>query len=104
MKLTPYQKSHIEALVAFHRKPPTAWGVLTHRPKLLLPWAFIIAASVASYFLVDQRFGLFLLGMSFGSVLRVIAHCRFAVLAWPVTEQIIDWEKVEALHRQSECS
>jgi hypothetical protein len=55
------------------------------------------AVSFALYRLLDERWGLFALGMTFGSVLRVFAHWRFAVMAWPVTEAVVDWAKVEAL-------
>jgi len=40
---------------------------------------------------------MFMIGMSTGAILRIIAHARFAVMAWPVTEEVTDWSKVETL-------
>ena len=67
------------------------------RPLSWLPFLLIAAVSFALYFLVDARWGMFMIGMSTGAILRIIAHARFAVMAWPVTEEVTDWSKVETL-------
>jgi len=43
---------------------------------------------------------MFLIGMSTGAILRVVSHARFAVIAWPITEQVTDWAKVDALRNK----
>ena len=70
------------------------------RPLSWLPVLFIVGFSFAFYFLLDARWGMFLIGMSTGAILRVVSHARFAVIAWPITEQVTDWAKVDALRNK----
>jgi hypothetical protein len=102
MKLTAYQRRHLEALTTFRTKKPSIWSVLMFRPRSWLPILFIIGLSFALY-LLDPRWGMFMIGMSTGAILRIISHARFAMMAWPVTEEITDWTKVEALRREEKA-
>ena len=73
------------------------WGVMMGRPRSWLPLLFIAGFSVVFCVLVDARWGMFMIGMITGAVLNVISQVRVAIRAWPLTEQITDWTKVEAL-------
>ena len=101
MNLTPLQKNYLDALAAFRGNQLTVWFALTRRPIALLPWLIILILSAAAYWLINEILGVFLFGMFFGSILREIAHCRIALLAWPMTEHLIDWSKVETLRRDN---
>jgi hypothetical protein len=104
MNPTPLQRNYLETLAALRGKRLTVWFALTRRPITLLPWLFILILSAAAYWVVDEHVGFFLFGMFFGSILRVIAQCRFSVLAWPMTEHVVDWMKVEELRRGNEIA
>ncbi|MCX6956191.1 MAG: hypothetical protein NTV51_29000 [Verrucomicrobia bacterium] len=97
MKLTAYQKRHLEALATFRKTPPTIWSVVFFRPLSWLPFLLIVVVSFGIYFLVDERWGLFLIGLTLGALLRIGSHARLAIMAWPVTAAVTDWPKVEAL-------
>jgi len=99
MKITAYQRRQLDALVYLKSKRPSVWNVLMFRPQAWLPFAAIAGASFAFYHFLDPRWGLFMMGMTAGAILRVVAYARFAIKAWPITEEITDWTKVEALRR-----
>src|SRR3954462_1569873 len=99
MKLTAYQKRHLEALTTFRKKKPSAWDVMMVRPRSWLPFLLIAGLSFGVY-LLDARWGMFMIGMTTGAVLRIISHARLAIKAWPITEEITDWAKVEALRHE----
>lgn len=71
------------------------------RPLSWLPFLFIAVVSFAFYFLLDDRWGMFMIGLTVGAVLRIIAYARFSVMAWPVVEEVTDWNKVEALRHEN---
>jgi len=71
------------------------------RPLSWLPFAFIAGVSFAFYFLLDERWGMFMIGMTTGAVLRIISYARFAVMGWPITEEVTDWTKVDAIRREN---
>lgn len=104
MDLTKYQKRHLEALVTFRKRKPTVWSLIAFRPRSLAPIVFIVGLSFALYFLVDPLWGMFAIGMSTGAILRIVAHARFAVMAWPVTEEVTDWDRVEALREKGKLN
>ena len=73
------------------------------RPLAWFPFCFIVALSFGLY-LLDAQWGMLTIGMVLGAILRIISHARFASMAWPLTEEITDWAKVEALRRGEEPS
>jgi len=103
MNLTASQKRHLEAMAAFRRKKPSVWSILMFRPLAWFPFCFIVALSFGLY-LLDAQWGMLTIGMVIGAILRIVSHARFASMAWPLTEEITDWAKVEALRRGEEPS
>jgi len=101
MKLTAYQRRHLEALVYLKGKKPGVWTIITFRPLGWLSFVAIAGVSFFFYRFLDARWGLFMMGMTVGAVLRIISHARFAIMAWPVTEEVTDWARVEALRRDA---
>ena len=101
MKITAFQKRHLEALVTFRKRKPNLWRFLMFRPLSWIPVLFIFAVSFAFYLLLDEHWGLFMIGMSVGALVRIFAHARFALMAWPVTEEVTDWSKVQALRDEN---
>lgn len=104
MDLTKYQKRHLEALATFRNKKPTVWSLIAFRPLSLIPIVFIIGLSFAFYFFVDPLWGMFIIGISTGAILRIFSHARFSVMAWPVTKEVTDWAKVEALRAEGKLN
>ena len=104
MNLTKYQKRHLDALVTFQKKNPTVWSLIAFRPLSLIPIVFIIGLSFAFYYFVDPLWGMFIIGMSAGAILRIFSHARFSVMAWPVTKEVTDWAKVEALREEGKLN
>jgi len=100
MKLTAYQKRHLAALVYLRGKKPSLWSVLMFRPLAWIPFLVIAGVSFALY-LLDVRWGMFMIGMTAGAILRIIAYARFTLMAWPVTEEVTDWNRVEALRHEN---
>jgi hypothetical protein len=64
-----------------------------------LPFLGIGIASVLSL-LVNPYVGMFLIGLTLGAVLRIVAYARFTVMGWPVIERVLDWGRVESLLRE----
>lgn len=103
MKLTLFQKRCLESYLYMRGKPPTLLRVLSFRPIGWLPFLGIGVASILIFF-VDPYFGMFMIGLTLGAVLRIIAHARMSVMGWPVNEQVLDWGRVESLLREDACT
>ena len=67
------------------------------RPLSWLPFLCLIALSISCYIYLDARWGMFLIGMMMGAILRIISSARLAIRAWPLTTEITDWSKVDAI-------
>jgi hypothetical protein len=96
MKLSPFHERQLAALRDMKVRGASIGRILMIGPRIWVFFLFFAVASIALYFL-DSGWGLFVMGMLFGAVLRMVSAARFTVLAWPLTEQIIDWKKVEEL-------
>lgn len=102
MKLTPYQKRHLEALAYIRSQKPGVWSVLMFRPLSWLPFLALAGVSSLSCYYLDARWGMFMLGLTIGAVLRIISYARFTLMAWPITDEVTDWAKVEALRGEKQ--
>ncbi|HWA28205.1 MAG TPA: hypothetical protein VG734_21315 [Lacunisphaera sp.] len=102
MRLTRYQRRHLDAMVCLRGKAPGVWSIATYRPLSWLPILAICGVSVCFCLFVDPYWGMFLVGMTVGAALRIFANARFSAMAWPVTEAVTDWDKVDALRRSDE--
>ena len=101
MKLTRFQKRYLAVLLFVKREKPSVFRLLLARPRELLPVLVIWLFGFAVLFYVNVYAGILLVGINFGATIRIAAQMRFQLLAWPVTEQIIDWAKVEALSAEN---
>lgn len=97
MKLTPFQKRNLDALEYMRTGKPSIIRALAFRPLSWIPFFVVAILSFVYYHFFDKQWGMFVLGVIAGAVLRIIAYARFTVLAWPVTKEVIDWAKVESL-------
>lgn len=99
MKLSAFQRRQLDALSHLKTEGAGLWKVLTFRPLSWIPFVLIGTLSVLVFVFVEPRWGLVMIGLTAGAVLRILAQARFTVMAWPVTETVTDWAKVEALRK-----
>ena len=98
MKLTAFQRRCLESYVYLHGKSPTLLDVLSFRSRGWLP--FLMMAVLSSLmFYISSLWGMFMIGMTMGAVLRIIGYARFTVLGWPVIERVLDWDRVASVLR-----
>ena len=100
MTLTPVQKKFLIGYRSFHLRAPT-FGYLFRLNLRGLGVLFLVTLIGVSLALSSQfqltAPGLFVAGMGFGSMLRVVGQIRLSTKAWPALNEVIDWEKVDAL-------
>jgi hypothetical protein len=99
MKLTAFQKRCLESYVYLRGKRPTLMQVLGFRAQGWLPVLGIVVISTL-VFCVNPLWGMFMIGLVLGAVFRIIGTGRFTVMAWPLIEQVLDWDRVESLLRE----
>lgn len=99
MKLTAFQRRCLESYVYLRGKSPTLLQVLSFRPRGWLPFFGIAVISIL-IFCVDPFWGMFMIGMTVGAVLRIISQARFTVMGWPAIERVLDWNRVEEVLRE----
>jgi hypothetical protein len=100
MKLTRYQRRFVAALVYMHGSKPSLYKLLAFRPLDWIPFVAIAIVAGLYYAYFDRAWGLFMVGLVIGAIARIVGQARFTLLAWPVTAQIIDWQKVEELQKK----
>jgi hypothetical protein len=99
MRLSVLQRRNLQALLSQRRD-----GVSVIRS--LAKWKMLLAAHAVialggGFYLTQSRgwqlVGAGLMGMAFGSFIRVVRTMMTVQRVWPVTAEIIDWQKVESL-------
>ena len=100
MKLTAFQKRCLESYVYLRGKPPSVSRVLSFRPRGWLPFVGIAVVSVLSYF-ASPPVGLFMIGLTVGAVLRIVANARFVAMGWPAIERVVDWDRLDGLLQEN---
>lgn len=95
MKLTRFQKRYLASLVYLHQGRASLFRILCFRPFSWVPMFAAAAFAWYSYTKLDRAWGLFSIGLVLGGFARIVGQARFTLLAWPVTEQVVDWKKVE---------
>lgn len=101
MKLTPLQKKYLTSLLAQRRDGPSM-GRTLGRAKLFCIAHLVLLAGAAFYIHEGgpwQLIGCGLAGLAVGSFFRLLRITFTAQRVWPMTTQIIDWEKAETLLR-----
>lgn len=97
--MTAFQRRCLESYVYLRGKPPTLLQVLSFRPRGWLPFLGVAVMSVL-LLCISRFWGVFMIGMTVGSILRIIGHARFTVMGWPVLERVLDRERVESVLRE----
>lgn len=99
--MTRAQCGMLKAYKSFRESPPTMGTLLM---RLLRSWLLLLAVCLALVGLgfasgVQLVTGLGI-GLLLGSCARDIGYCLKTAAAWPLTNEIIHWERVEQLLSQ----
>ena len=94
--MNPHERRYLEGLVHLKTKP-TLLHNLTFRPVFWLPFFGMVFIGILFIITIDPCWGMFLTGISFGAILRIVAHARQSMALWKITEEITDWTKVDNL-------
>ena len=95
MELTPIQYKALKMYVRYHTASFTVGQVLRSSWR---PW-LILAAMAGFCYLCISPVPMACLGMGIclGAFFRDIGHYQVAYRIWPVTEEVIDWKRVDEI-------
>src|SRR6267154_1041313 len=106
MKITPFQRKNLKALLLQKDSGVTVWRMLVASRSMLIVHAIICVG--AAFYLTQngvwQIIGSGLAGFALGSYLRFVRGVISISQFWPVTTEIIDWKKAESVLRENETS
>jgi hypothetical protein len=97
MKLTRIQRRSLKAWRRYHT---AGYGVREFTRTHWSTWLALAAGCVLTFFLVFPCFPV-CLGVILGIVYRDVTYFQASRLVWPVTEQIVDWSRVNELIENS---
>ena len=106
MKLTVFQKRSLRALLAQHRNGLSLGKhAMGNKPFLA---SHLLGVLIGVFFLTQgetvKAMGLALLSFTIGSYIRYFRTLVAVIRAWPMTVEIVDWTKAEALWRENESA
>ena len=104
MPLTPLQKRYIRALLKQQETGPSLGRVLAQSKIFLIVHLCLVVLGVV-LMSRDDRFlsviGGIELGIAIGSFARFVGTIRTGVRLWPVSRELIDWDKVREFERSA---
>ena len=104
MQLTKQQVARLKHFQMYRQASPTFLGVL--RRSRGWPWAVLALAFVFGLIAVapnaSPRYGWFLLGFIVGSLYVSFAAVLRAIRLWPLSREIMNWNRVDELVLENE--
>ena len=101
MLLTPGQRKLLEIYKVHRGQPPSFPSLLVKMLPMILPLAALVTFA---YLFVSPSLALFAGGMSLGAILRQGSLAWRSVRVMPSLYEVIDWDKVDLLLRESELA
>src|ERR1035438_7669164 len=104
MQLTKHQVAILKRYQQYRLASPTILGVLRRARR----WPWVALAVCVAFGLMaiaphaSPRYGWFLLGFVSGAIYLTVTSLVRGVQSWPLTREIMDWERVDQLVREHE--
>ncbi|MDQ2807720.1 MAG: hypothetical protein M3Z04_12560 [Chloroflexota bacterium] len=102
MPLTHLQRATLMLYRAYHANAPTVGGILRRLTKRYLIMLIVVVATLTVVTLTGSfsdalPWAGLLIGLVSGAAARDLGYARIAVRVWPVLNQVLDWQKIDAL-------
>jgi len=105
MNLTPAQKRQLETTLRFRTQPPTLWWFVRASWHVYAYFAILGAIGIPAFLWAGWPLvSAFIAGAIFSAVVRDLKFFRRFVDGWPLSNEITNWDKVNALLNRSESA
>ena len=103
MQLTKFQRKTLERYKLFQHESPTFIKLLKLSLPRAIPIYLYLLGFAALCYWFDAMWGASLfIGMFFGHLCYFIAHLRMISKIWSLHNDILDWDKINALLQRTE--
>ena len=101
MKLTKHDLTRLKNFQRAKERAPTATNALWRVKPL---WLAIIVLSILGYWISPSPpAGCFVLGLGAGGLVSAFGIAFIVARFWPLTREILNWEKIEQLIREHDA-
>ena len=97
MKPTPYQLKTLQAYLDLRSDNGSVLGQMRRNTWVFIYQLVRLVIGVPIAFLIDARFGILVLGLILGTVIRDIQFFIQRKRIWPVIAEVLDWQRIDDL-------